>query len=166
MIMLRIIKHLFTPPWALRRAWPAEALADVEAAIKAGESTHRGELRLAVEAALDLGPLLRRQSARDRALDVFSYLQVWDTAENNGVLIYVLLADRQIEIVADRGIHERVGEEAWSAVCARMATGFRQGTPKDALLTGLQEISGLLAQAFPATGPNPNELPDRPYLLR
>ena len=164
--MLRIINHLLTPPWALRRAWPAEALAEIEAAIKAGESTHRGELRLAVEAALDLGPLLRRQSARDQALEVFSYLQVWDTAENNGVLIYVLLADRQIEIVADRGIHERVGAEAWSAVCARMAACFRQGAPKEALLTGLQEISALLAQAFPATGANPNELPDRPHLFR
>ena len=164
--MLRIIQHLLTPPWALRRACPKNDLAELEAAIKACEGTHRGELRLAVEAALDLAPLLRGQTAHDRALDVFSSLRVWDTAENNGVLIYVLLADHHIEIVADRGIHEHVGAESWSAICSRMESHFRQGALKEGLLKGLREISALLAQRYPATGPNPNELPDRPALLR
>ena len=110
--------------------------------------------------------LLRGQTAHVRALDVFSSLRVWETAENNGVLIYVLLADHHIEIVADRGIHEHVGAESWSAICSRMESHFRQGALKEGLLKGLREISALLAQRYPATGPNPNELPDRPALLR
>ncbi len=124
----RIGKHLYRAPLAgaadvSRRA----VLAAIEQAIKAGEATHAGQVRFVVEGALDGAPLFRGQSARERALDVFSQLRIWDTAHNNGVLIYLLLADRQVEIVADRGIDARVGASGWSKICAGMETDFRSG---------------------------------------
>lgn len=161
----RLLKHLLTPPWAARQALTRPALAELEAAIKASEATHRGELRFAVEGALDLGPLWRGQSARDRAWELFSALRVWDTEENNGVLIYLLLADRRVEIAADRGIHERAGAESWAAICTRMEDYFRKGAFKEGLLAGLRDISALLAREYPARAHNPNELPDRPEIL-
>lgn len=161
-----MFRHLITPPWAVRCAMPAAAVQEVEAAIRASEAAHRGELRVAVEGALDPGPLFRDQTARERALEVFAQLRVWDTEENCGVLIYVLLADRQVEIVADRGLHTRIGPETWSAICADMEADFRQRAFKAGLLKGLTAIHALLAREFPATGRNPNELPDRPALLR
>lgn len=166
MNLRRIFRHLVTPPWSVRRALPATALQELEAAVKASETAHRGELRIAVEGALDTGPLFRGQTARERALEVFAALRVWDTEENSGVLIYLLLADRQVEIVADRGIHARIGAETWTAICADLETSFRQGEFKAGLLAGLTAIHALLAREYPASGINPNELPDRPELLR
>ena len=100
----RIGKHLLEHRSRVRRIFPPKVLATIEQAIKAGEATHSGQIRFVVEGALDGAPLFRNQSARERALDVFSHLRIWDTAHNNGVLIYLLLADRDVEIVADRGI--------------------------------------------------------------
>src|SRR5438046_7616669 len=105
----RIAKHLLHHHWWLRRYFPPNVLAAIEAAIKAGEATHSGQVRFVVEGALDGAPLFRDQSARERALDIFSQLRIWDTAHNNGVLIYLLLADRNVEIVAERGIDAKVG---------------------------------------------------------
>src|SRR6187455_2748787 len=113
----RIGKHLLANRSRVRKAFPARSLAAIEQAIKASEATHSGQIRFVVEGALDGAPLLRNQSARARALDVFSHLRIWDTAHNNGVLIYLLLADHDFEIVADRGIDSRVGYDGWEKIC-------------------------------------------------
>ena len=118
--MKRILDHLIYPPWRVRRAFPAKTLKAIEDAVAASESLHRGELRFVVEAGLSFSELWRGTTARQRALAVFSDLHVWDTEDNSGVLIYVLLADRDVEIVADRGIHRQVGEAAWQRVCETM----------------------------------------------
>src|SRR5881394_2802650 len=105
----RIGRHLLEHRWRVRRIFAARVLAAIQAAINASEATHSGQIRFVVEGALDGAPLFRNQSARERALDIFSRLRIWDTAHNNGVLIYVLLADRDVEIIADRGIDAKVG---------------------------------------------------------
>jgi hypothetical protein len=109
MDLSRIVRHLFATIWSVRRAFPQSSLDAIERAIQKTEATHEGQVRFAVEHALDLPPLLAGQSARERAVEVFSQLRVWDTEHDNGVLIYLLLADRDVEIVADRGIHAHVG---------------------------------------------------------
>src|SRR5687767_7720014 len=109
----RILKHLLAPRWLIVRAFPRHTMVAIEAAIRASEKTHNGELRFAVEAGLDLLPLLRGQTARQRAEEVFAALRVWDTAHNSGVLIYVELIDHRIEIVADRGITALVAQSEW-----------------------------------------------------
>src|SRR3954463_603482 len=116
----RIGRHLVEHRWRVRRMFPRHALAAIERAIRAGEATHSGQVRFVVEGALDGAPLFRNQSARERALDIFSQLRIWDTAHNNGVLIYLLLADRDVEIVADRGIDAKVGSAGWENICREM----------------------------------------------
>ena len=118
----RIGRHLLEHRWRVRRIFPPKALARIEQAIKAGEATHSGQVRFVVEGALDGAPLFRNQPARERALDVFSQLRIWDTVHNNGVLIYLLLADRDVEIVADRGIDAKVGADGWEKICREMET--------------------------------------------
>jgi uncharacterized membrane protein len=152
-------------PRSAARAFPEQSLHAIEAAVKESELTHSGEIRFAVEPALEIGALLKGQSARDRAMEVFSALRVWDTEQNNGVLIYLLLADRDVEIVADRGIHARVGAETWEAVCRRMESAFRAGRMEQGVLEGIREVGAVLALHFPNEGPNANELPDRPVML-
>ena len=121
----RIGKHLLEHRWRVRRIFTPEVLAVIEQAIKAGEATHSGQVRFVVEGALDGAPLFRDQSARERALDIFSQLRIWDTAHNNGVLIYLLLADRNVEIVADRGIDAKVGAAGWEKICADDGNRFQ-----------------------------------------
>ena len=120
MSIRRIGRHLLEHRWRLRRIFPPQALARIEQAIKSGEATHSGQVRFVVEGALDGAPLFRNQPARERALDIFSQLRIWDTAHNNGVLIYLLLADHDFEIVADRGIDARVGHAGWEKICVEM----------------------------------------------
>ena len=123
----RIGKHLLEHRWRLRRIFPPKSLARIEQAIKAGEATHSGQVRFVVEGALDGAPLFRNQPARERALDIFSQLRIWDTVHNNGVLIYLLLADQDFEIVADRGIDTMVGHAGWENICQEMEADFRVG---------------------------------------
>lgn len=137
----------------------------IEAAIRESERSHEGEIRFVVEGGLDLPELLHGVSPRQRAVELFSRLRVWDTEHNSGVLVYLLLADRQVEIVADRGIHSRVGEKAWHEVCGRMERAFRNGRFKEGTVAGIREIGALLAVHFPPQGANPNELPDQPVIL-
>jgi uncharacterized membrane protein len=161
----RIFRHLLTPPWHVRQVFPAHAMTAIEGAIREAEAAHSGQIRFAVEAALAVGPLLRGQSARERAIEAFSLLRVWDTEHNNGVLIYLLLADRDVEIVADRGIHRRTGAEEWEKICRDMETAFREGRFEAGVLAGVRAVSGHLAKHYPAKGGGVNELPDRPVVL-
>jgi uncharacterized membrane protein len=161
----RILRHLFSLPGAVARALPAAALARIEKAIKQAESGHRGEICFAVEAALESGALLSGQSSRSRALEVFSLLRVWDTEENNGVLIYLLLADRAAEIVVDRGIHAKVEAAEWRHICHRMESAFSKGEFEHGVASGIDEVSRVLARHFPPRGGERNELPDKPAVL-
>jgi len=165
MDLKRVARHLFAMPGAVERALPRSAMSAIEQAIKRGEAGHRGEIRLAVEAALDGAALFARQSARSRALDVFSQMRVWDTAHNNGVLIYLLLAERNIEIVADRGINAKVPPQEWEAICRRMEAALARGDFARGIIAGIEEVSRHLALHFPARAGDANELPDKPVVL-
>ena len=161
----RIGKHLLEHRWRVRSVFPPRVLASIERAIKASEATHAGQIRFVVEGALDGTPLFRDQSARARALDVFSQLRIWDTAHNNGVLIYLLLADRDFEIVADRGIDTKVGAAGWEKICAEMETDFRAGNFKGGAIKGIEAASRQMAAYFPKHGAGRNELPDKPVVI-
>ena len=161
----RFWRHVFTDEGSARRRFTETTLDRLQQAILAGEATHRGQVCVAIEPALPLWRVLRRLSPRDRAIEVFGLLRVWDTEENNGVLIYLLLADRDVEIVADRAIHSRVGADAWEAICRRMEAAFRGGQHVEALDMGIREITALLTRHFPGDGRDANELPDRPVVL-
>jgi len=162
----RVVKHLLMTRWKVSRAFPRSTLNAIEKAIKASEPAHVGEIRFAVEGALDGSPLFKGQSARERAIDVFSLLRVWDTEHNNGLLIYVLLADRAVEIVADRGIHAKVSSGEWNQVCRQMEAAFKQSNHEGGVVAGVQAVTRHLAVHFPATGQGDNELPDAPVVLR
>ena len=161
----RIGKHLIEHNWRVRRIFTPKVLADIEQAIKLTEATHSGQVRFVVEGALDGKPLFRDQPARERALDIFSDLRIWDTAHNNGVLIYLLLADRKVEIVADRGIDAKVGASGWQKVCAAMETDFKAGNFEAGAIRGIGAVSKQLAAHFPKAGVGPNELPDAPVVM-
>ena len=135
------------------------------ALVKASEITHVGEIRFAVEGALDGMPLFKGQSARERAIEVFSQLRVWDTEDNSGLLIYLLLADRAVEIVADRGIDAKVSPQEWTAICQQMEAAFRESNYEGGVIRGVQAVTQHLVQHFPAGGHNGNELPDKPVVL-
>ncbi len=162
---MRIVRHLLAPPWAVARAFPASSLNAIEKAVAASEQQHGGEIRFAVEAALEPITLLKNESPRQRALGVFSELGVWDTEQNNGVLLYLLLADRDVEIVADRGFNGKVSAAEWEAVCSSMETSLRAGRYEPAVLEGIARISALVAKHYPARPAEPNELPNRPARL-
>lgn len=161
----RFFRHLLADHWSVRYAFPPRVLKAIEDAIAAQERRHDGELRFAVEAALPFFDLGRGISARDRAIELFSRLRIWDTEQNAGVLVYLLLADRRVEIVADRGIHARVGEAAWEAICGAMQREFAAGRFEQGVVTGVQAISDLLALHFPPRDENPDELANRPVVL-
>lgn len=137
----------------------------VEQAIGKSEKLHRGEVRFAVEDSLDGMALFAGQSARERAIEVFSLLRVWDTEENNGVLIYLLLADHDIEIVADRGINAKVSADEWESICHAMEAALRRGELGAAVVAGVEEVSRLLARHYPPRPGDRNELADRPVRL-
>ena len=161
----RIAKHLLMTHWQVNRAFPRGTLVAIDRAIKASEAAHIGEVRFVVEGALDGALLFKGQSGKERALDVFSNLRVWDTQHNNGLLIYLLLADRHVEIVADRGIHEKVGTREWENICRCMETVFRQANYEGGVVTGIQAVTKLLTKYFPASTGGRNELPDKPVVL-
>lgn len=165
MKLKRIAKHVFTPDWAARRAFPRAALERIGEAVRASERRHMGELRFAVESGLELHALLRGLSTRGRAEEVFARLRVWDTEHNSGVLIYVQLVDRRIEIVADRGVSARVAQSEWDAICRGMEGEFRERRFEKGALEAIDRITRLLAKHFPPHGENPNELPDKPVVL-
>lgn len=161
----RFLRHIWCGPWMVRRHFSAAALRNIEAAIAESEIGHSGEIRFVVEPALHPFELLRGETPRQRAIELFARLGVWDTEDNNGVLIYLLLADHDVEIVADRGIDHEVGAQGWQSICLEMEAAFRQGRFEEGVIRGIARISELLRQRFPAGSVNPNELPDAPLVL-
>ena len=161
----RILRHLVTTHGQVNRAFPRPTLIAIEQAITASETAHGGEIRFALEGALDGTPLFEGQSVRERAIDVFSQLRIWDTEYNNGLLIYLLLADRAVEIVADRGIHSKVGSREWENICRQMETAFKQANYEGGVVSGIQAVTQHLMEHFPASGTGRNELPDQPVVL-
>jgi uncharacterized membrane protein YgcG len=161
----RFARHLATDHHAVRRAFPKEALARIEAAISAGERNHAGQVRFVVEPSLPLALVLSRQTPRERALDVFGRLRIWDTEGNSGVLVYLLLADHRVEIIADRGIHRQVGVAEWRSICRTMESAFGERRFADGAVAGIEAVSALLARHFPRGSAATNELPDQPVLL-
>ncbi|MBP6406474.1 MAG: TPM domain-containing protein [Ramlibacter sp.] len=162
----RLWRHAWTDEADVRRAVPSALLQRLMQRVGASERRHSGEIRIHIEASLPWSYLWRDASARHRAVALFGKLRVWDTEHNNGVLIYLLLAEHAIEIVADRGLSHRVPTQDWQAMVDRMGTAFRDGRFEDGLTQALAEVSAVLVQHFPlAEGQvNPNELPDEPSL--
>jgi TPM domain len=165
MTLGRMCRHLFTTRRKLLRLFPPAVLAAIETEIRSCEMQHRGEIRFAIEAALDVPELVRGLAPRARTQHVFSLLRVWDTEANNGVLIYLLLADRRVEIVADRGIARRVQQSEWEEICRAMERAFRAGDFQGGAISGIRAVGDLLARHFPAQGGDRNELPDKPVVL-
>ncbi len=161
----RALRHLLAAPWVVRRTFPPRVLSSIEAGIGASEQSHRGEVRFVLEGALEFVPVLRGLTARVRALEVFSLMRVWDTEENTGVLIYLQLVEKDIEIVADRGIARLIPQGQWDAICQRMELAFADGRYEAGVTGGIAEISALLARHFPAGKDNPDELPNTPAVL-
>ncbi len=161
----RVLRHLFTDHWSVRRAFPPAAMRAIRDKIGEQERRHGGELRFAVEAALPLLHLWHGQNARSRAVELFGQLRVWDTEHNSGVLIYLLLADKRVEIVADRGIHNKVGDAAWEAICGEMQRSFAAGRFEPGVNFGVAAISDLLATHYPSAEDDSNELPNEPVVL-
>ena len=163
--VVRILSHLSIIPWWIKKILPHITMDRLQSAIKEGESRCSGQIRVAIEANLSPELLWENVSARQRAIDVFSLLRVWDTENNNGILVYLLLADRDVEIVADRGIAKSVSQKEWEDICRVMETAFKEGNFESGLIQGVKAISTKLAQHFPASGERVNELPDKPYML-
>ena len=161
----RIVKHLLVTDGQVRRTFGRSTLNKIEAAIKASEGEHVGEIWFAVEGGLDGAPLFRGQSARERAIELFSQLRVWDTQQNTGVLIYLLLADRAVEIVADRGIDAKVDAQEWSKACRQMEAAFRQSDFEGGVVSGVQAVTRHLKQHFPSDSHDRNELSNKPVVL-
>jgi uncharacterized membrane protein len=162
----RLLKHRWFDETDIRRALPPDALARIEARVATSEQRHSGEIRISVEAGLPLSYLWNDLCARDRAIMQFGKLRVWDTEHNNGVLIYLLLAEHAIEIVADRGLNRHISPDQWQALIAPMRAAFAQARFENGLLQAIDAIDALLAAHF-ALAPgqaNPDELPNRPDL--
>ncbi len=161
----RFWRHCAMTQGRVNRSFSRNTLGAIEQAITASETAHMGEIRFVVEGALDTAALFGGQSARERALELFSNLRIWDTEHNSGVLIYLLLADRQVEIVADRGIHARAGTHVWSTICAAMESAFKNSNFEDGVVHGIQAVTHQLTKHFPADAGNRNELPNTPVVL-
>ncbi|WP_136418375.1 TPM domain-containing protein [Herbaspirillum sp. ST 5-3] len=161
----RLIKHLCTTTADGRRAFPEETLKAIEQSIADGERRHRAEVRMVVEPSLNSQAVLNGTSPRERARELFSHYRVWDTEENCGVLVYVNLADHQVEIVADRGVGRVVPTKEWQAICRTMTEGFARGVYHDSVITALHQLNTLLEAHYPDDGSTRNQLPDKPVML-
>ena len=163
----RWFRHTFATGGAVRRAFPPQTLASIEAGIDASERLHCGEIRVAIEGALEPSEIARGKAPRERALEVFAALGVWDTAANNGVLVYVLLADHDVEIVADRGFNGHVPVAEWRTVCDDMEREFRAGHFREGAVVGVEDVGRIIARHFPQLPGqrDEDELPNRPTLL-
>jgi uncharacterized membrane protein len=161
----RAFRHLATTAASGRAAFPATTLKAIESAIAEGERLHRAEVRLIVEAAMDVDDAWRGVTCRQRALALFAEHGIWDTEENCGVLVYINLAEHQVDIVADRNIDRRVDAAQWQQICSLMTGGFATGAYHDSTLAAIAALNALLQQHFPADGDRPNQLPNDAIVL-
>ncbi|MFC7297520.1 TPM domain-containing protein [Herminiimonas aquatilis] len=165
----RAFRHIKTTKAHGKSAFPKTTLSAIQALISEGENRHRAEVRLIVEPSLDLAAVMRGMTSRERAGELFTQYRIWDTEENCGVLIYINLADHQVEIIADRGIARLIPQDHWQAVCKTMTDGFAQGLYQDSALNGLQQLNAILKKYFPEReAPHPpqaNQLSNQPILL-
>ncbi len=161
----RLIRHLSTTTADGRRAFPEQTLKTIEETITAGEKRHRAEVRMVIEPSLSSQAVLNGMSPRDRARELFSHYRVWDTEENCGVLLYINLADHQVEIVADRGVGREVAAKEWHAVCRTITEGFASGSYHDSVIAALDQLNRLLEKHYPDDGSSRNQLPDKPVML-
>jgi uncharacterized membrane protein len=164
MKLSRLPAHLVAE-YTMRRHFPARLLDRLQQAIADGETRHHGQVCFAIEGAQTLRAGWRGVTPRQRAEEVFANLRVWDTHENSGVLIYVLLAERAIEIVADRGIAAKVAQTEWTSICERMQQSYAAREFERGSLEGIAAVNELLAAHFPPKPTKTNELSDRPVLL-
>lgn len=165
MKLLRLLRHLTAPGWSVRRALGSADLDAIGAAVAASEARHRGEVCIVIEGPLPWVSLWRDQSARTRAAALFTEFSVDATREASGLLLYVQLLDRQVELLADRGIAAVVAQEEWDALCRTLEQAFARGEFENGLLAAVDRMTALLVEHFPADGDNPNELPNRPRVL-
>ncbi len=168
-VLRRWCRHLMTGTWALRRRFDDAALARIQEAIRESEGRHSGEIRFAVEACLTPLELLRGLRPRDRAWQVFAEHRLWDTEHNNGVLIYLLWADRAVEVLADRGAHRRVDPQVWQDACARLSQALQRGEGVAGVIEAVTQIGEAMARVEPAevkSHANPDELSNAPIVLR
>ncbi|AZG12345.1 MULTISPECIES: TPM domain-containing protein [Cupriavidus] len=162
----RALRHLGTGPSLARRAFPDAARHQIQVAVHKGEQHHRGEVRVVIEASLPLGLAWRGVTPRERARALFGALEVWNTEDHSGVLLYINLADHAVELLADRGIDACVSPQAWQALCEQLTHGLKKDLSVKPVLDAIAQIHGLLTEHFPAeAGRNPNELDDRPIIL-
>ncbi len=163
----RAFRHLSAGQRGTHKLFSAEIMQRLQEVIATGEGTHRGEVRLIVESALPLRKVRRGMTTRQRALDLFGTFRVWDTEENNGVLLYINLADRKVEVIADRAAARRIGDPYWQTVCGVAQAAFRQDAFEQGVRDALESIHRALAIAFPADGDGSrrNELSDAPVSL-
>ena len=165
MDLARFWRHVWMSPIGSARRFPSSTLDAIQKAVAAGEARHRGEVCFVVEAELTTAQLWAAMTPRTRAKEVFALHGVWNTEENNGVLIYLLLADRRVEIVADRGVDRRAGSGEWERICRMMESHFRDGRYAEGAIAGVAAVSALLEKHFPADGAHRNEVPDRPATI-
>jgi len=165
MSIKRILRHLALPGWVVRRHFSDDLLNRIELSIRASEQTHRGEIGIAIEGGLEPAQLLHGVTARQRALDAFASLGTWDTEENTGVLIYLQVADRAVEIVADRGISRHVDQAQWDGICRGLEAHFKGGDYARGCEVAIRAIGALIETHFPKGENNPDELSNRPVIL-
>jgi len=165
MSLKRVFRHLLLPGWLVRKHFPEDLLSRIEQSIRASESAHRGEIGIAIEGGLEMPALWRGVTPRQRAMDAFSSLGIWDTEENTGVLIYIQYADHAVEIVADRGINRFVSQTQWDEICRALECHFKQGDYASGCEAAVKAIGALIEARFPKGDDNPDELPNRPVIL-
>jgi uncharacterized membrane protein len=164
-MLKRLLKHGFVIPGAVHRHFPPDSLKRIEDAIAKSETQHFGEIRFIVESHLSFWEIVHNKTPKKRALEVFAKYHLWDTEQNNGVLIYLLLADHDFEILGDRGIHQHIGDNGWQTISDEMEAMFRKGEFEMGVIFGIHQISKALVSHFPASGPNENELPNKTIVL-
>ena len=165
MELKRFLRHVMMRPLKARRWFSETTLDAIQREVATLEARHRGEVCFVVESELATAQLWRELSSRDRAREVFAAQGVWNTEENNGVLIYLLLADRKVEVVADRGVDGKAAPGEWQAICQVMEARFREGRFEEGAIAGVRAVSEVLERHFPAGAQGRNELGDRPVLM-
>jgi uncharacterized membrane protein len=163
--MNRLFQHLLHIPLLAQRAFPASTREAIRQAVADGEARHRGEIRFVVEGSWPPGQVWSGKTPQQRAIELFGLTQVWDTEENTGVLVYALLCERHVQVLADRGINARVPAATWDVLCQQLLKDYAAGDFEGGTVKAITALSDILAQHFPATGSRANQLPDEPVVL-